>query len=169
VLLAHAVHHDEGGQAGLADVVPEVLRGDLETAVGLDREQDPLDHAQGSVDIAPEIVDAGGVDDVDLVPLDLGPGQAGRDGLLALDLFLEVVEDGTAVVDAAAPPHLLGHVEHGVGEAGLADAVGPDEGHVADLVHGVALQGSSSCRPRVGDAKSRRRDRRFHRRGMVIA
>ncbi len=144
VLLVHAVDHDEGGQRGLAQVVPEVLRGHLEAAVGLDDEQHALDHAQGRVDVAPEVVHARGVDDVDLRAPELGPGQAAADGLLAFDLLLQVVEDRGAVVDVSAPAHLARDVEHGVGEAGLADPVGCDQGHVADLVHRVGLQRSSS-------------------------
>jgi len=144
VLLVHPVDHQGGGQVRGADQVPEVLGGHLEAAVGFDHEQDALDHPQGGVDIAPEVIDARGVDDVDLVAVPLGPGQAGGDGLLALDLLFRVIEHRTAVVHVAAASDLFRHMEHRIGQAGLADTVWAHQGHVADLFHGEGLHGSSS-------------------------
>ena len=144
VLLVHPVDDDEGRQVRGAHEVPQVLRGDLETAVGLDDKHDAFDDPQGRVDVSPEIVHARRVDDVDLVALEFRPGHAGGDGLLALDFLLEEIEQGAAVVDAALAADLSGDVEHRIGQAGLADAVGADQGHVADFFHGIGLQRTSS-------------------------
>jgi len=96
------------------------------------------------MNIAAEVVDTRGVDDVHLVAVHIDPGHAGGDGLLLLDFLFEVVKDGAAVVDVAAATHFSCDVQHCIGQRGLAHSVRSDQGHIADLLHGVRLQRSSS-------------------------
>ena len=112
----------------------------LGAVVGVDDQEDAVDHAQGALDLAAEIGVAGGVDDVDrlVVPVDGGVLGLDRDALLPL----EVHGVHGALLDllvGAEDPALL---EQLVDQGGLPVVDVGDDGDVADvLVHGARPQG----------------------------
>ena len=65
-----------------------------------------------------------------LVPL--GVGEAGRERVLAGDLFFVEIGDRRALVDLAEPVHHAGVGEDGGGELGLAGSAVTDERDVSD-------------------------------------
>ena len=89
----------------------------------------------------------GRVDQVDLLLVPLGVGEAGRERVLAGDFFFVEVGDGRAVVDLAEPVDHAGVGEDGGGELRLArsgvtdERDVPDAGGVVDL-HRAAPSGS---------------------------
>ena len=94
----------------------------------------------------------------DYGPIDpyLHPAEGSADRFLLVDLLVEEIEHRRAVVYVSTPADLARHVQHRVGQSRLAGAVRADQGHVADLVHAKALQGSL---PRCGYRGGWRRNR----------
>src|SRR5690606_3271595 len=117
---------------------------------GVDEQHDPVDHRQGTLDLATEVGVAGGVDDVDRdrVPAVLGVvlhrrvlGED-RDALLTF----QVAGVHHALVDLVelVGGEGTGLLEHAVDDGGLAVVDVGDDGDVADVVtldgqsHGLA-------------------------------
>src|SRR5581483_2452508 len=79
-----------------------------------------------------EVAHAGRVDEVDLLLVPLGVGEAGRERVLAGDFFLVEVGDGGAFVDFAEAVHHAGIGEDGGGELRFSRTAVTDDGDVAD-------------------------------------
>ena len=120
-----------------------------------------------------EIAHARRVDQVDLLLVPLGVGEAGRQRVLPRDFLFVEIGDGRAVVDLAEAIDHAGIGEDGRGELCLAGAAVSDErdvsdaGGVVDLHNGVPLDGSlkgESYSPALGTPQARRRSRTQRRR-----
>jgi hypothetical protein len=81
----------------------------------------------------------GGVDDVDLVLLPLGVGQAGGEGMFAGDGFFVEIGHRRAVVDFPQPVDGAGREEHRGDQLGFSAAAVSHHGDVADACSIVDL------------------------------
>ncbi len=122
----HPRHAEAGGRP------PGILGLGLH-AVGRAHDDDgQVDVGQGGDHLAGEVGVAGGVDQVDLHPVDREGGQAGRDRQLARHLLGLEVHDGGALLHRPPPCDGPRRGQEGLGQRGLAGAMVPDEGDVAD-------------------------------------
>jgi len=127
----HFVDEQEPGQAVLVGGLPDLLGLELDAAHGIDDDEGRVSHAEAAARVHGEIGVAGGVQQVDPVPVPVDEGSRGADGDAAL-LFLGLpVHGGRAVVDAPQAVRLSGHEEHGFGDRRLPGAAVSDDRDIA--------------------------------------
>ena len=122
----HPRHAEPGGRP------PGVLGLGLHAVGRADHDDGQVDVGQGRDHLAGEVGVPGGVEEVDLDPVDRERGQAGRDGQLARHLLGLEVHDGAALLHRAPPCDGPGGGQERLGERGLAGSVVADEGDVSD-------------------------------------
>ena len=149
-LAVEAVHHDEARQLQLLGGRPHFLGLHHDAGHTVNHHHGSVGHVQGCSGIAQEVPDARSIDDVDLVCVPLGEGEAGRERVLAGDCFFVEVSDRRAVVNLAESVHHARVYEDGGSQLRLARAGVTDECDVAYGAGVVNLHGSLSPRPRVG-------------------
>ena len=102
--------------------------------LGVAHDDGALGGAQGAHSLTGEVEVAGGVHHVDLLALIHDGGKGQRDGDLALGLLGVVVAGGVAVGGLAQTVNTLGHVQHLLGQRGLAGAAVAQQGNIANVV-----------------------------------
>ena len=110
----------------------------LGPVVGIDDQQDAVDHPEGPLDLAAEVGVAGGVDDVDrlVLPVDGGVLGLDRDPLL----LFEVHRVHGPLLDLLVGAKDAALLEELVDQGGLPVVDVGDDGDVADvLVHGAEV------------------------------
>ena len=153
-LAVQLVDEHEAGEPELGGQLPGGLGLGLDALDGAHHEDHEVGHRAGGPDLAEEVGVARGVDDVELHVAHGARGQGQGDRQVALDLLGLEVAHGRAVLDL--PLALGGAVgeEEGLGQRGLARAVVPDQGHVADPGRRVARHPCTSLSRRCGDPPS---------------
>ncbi len=100
-LTIETAQDDEPRRVHFGRDAPDLLGRHLHSGDGVHDHERGVRHAQSGARIAEKVGHARGVDEVDLGAVPLDVGEAGGQGVLAGDLFLVVVGDRRAVVDAA--------------------------------------------------------------------
>ena len=100
-------------------------------AVGVDKQDNAIDHAQRALDFAAKIAVAGRVDDINFSVVEKQRGVFREDGDAALALKVVGVHD--ALDDGFVGAEDAGLLEHGVDEGGLAVVDVGNDGDVAKL------------------------------------
>ncbi len=150
----HAVEHHEPRQLKFGGCRPHLLGLDHDAGHGIHRDQRRVGHLQRGARIAQEVADPRRVDEVDLVLVPLGVGEAGRERVFAGDLFFVEVRHRRAVVDLAEAVDHPGIGEDGGDELRLPGSGVPDERGVPDGGGVVDLHGRIP--PRISASYSRR-------------
>ena len=114
-----AVDDDEAWQGELLGRGPDFFGLHHHAADRIDDDQRGVRDVKRGGGVGEEIPHPGRVDQVDLVFVPLGVGEAGRERVLAGDFFFVVVGDGRAIVDLAEAIHHAGIGEHRRCELGL--------------------------------------------------
>ena len=130
--LFHAVDEHHAGL--LAQHLPGTLHTNGQAILGVAHDDGALGGAQGAHSLTGEVEVAGGVHHVDLLALIHDGGKGQRDGDLALGLLGVVVAGGVAVGGLAQTVNTLGHVQHLLGQRGLAGAAVAQQGNIANVV-----------------------------------
>ena len=132
-LAIEPVEHDEPRQAELVGRLPRPSRSAPSTpATASTTTSGGVGDVQRRARVAEEVADARRVDQVDLLLVPLGVGEAGRQRVLAGDLLLVEIGDGRAVVDLAEAVDHAGVGENGRGELRFAGAAVSDERDIPD-------------------------------------
>ncbi len=138
-LAVHAGADDDARQGERIGEVPDLLGNHLDAGDGIDDDKGGIDGGHGQFGLMHEHVEAGRVDDVELVLAPLDGGERGGDGHLAGDLFFVVIGDGGAVIDASQARRGACGVKQGRNKRGFARVRVAYDGHVADVVTFVGL------------------------------
>ena len=147
------VDHQHDGQAGLEGLAQDEAGLGERALGGVDQEQDAVDHVQATLDLAPEVGVARGVDDVELHAFPAHGRVLGQDGDALLALEVARVHD--PVGELLVGPECAGLAEERVDQGRLAVVDVGHDGHVSDVVatrHGGANDRGPgrSLRPRCG-------------------
>ena len=145
------VDEEHAGQAPLGGQPPGRLGLDLDTLHRADHDHGQVGHVEGGLEVGDEVGVAGGVEEVDLVALELEGGEGQRQGDATLHLLRVEVGGGGAVLHPALAADGAGAEQQGLGQARLARSTVADEGDVADLgrreaLHGLLLLEGASLR-----------------------
>ena len=125
-LPVHLVDEGDAGHLELVGPLPDLLGLGLDPRDGGNDEYRTSEDPKTVAGVVEKVGVAGGIDDVQAVPLPLAVVKAGADGDPALDFLRLEVHIGSAVIH---PPEAVGHAgveEDGFGQGGLA---GPPVGH----------------------------------------
>ena len=129
---------EHAGHVGVLEVFPAALGADGDAVFRGAEDHAGLNGAQGAHHVARKIEKARAVEHVDLAAAEVDRRDAGRDRDLALDLFGIVIADGVAVGGLALTVDRTRHVQHALGERGLAAAAMAEQAHVTDILGFVA-------------------------------
>jgi hypothetical protein len=143
-----AVHHDQSRQFQLVGNRPDLLGLHHHAGDRVDDDQRAVGDVKRRLRIAQEVAHPRRVDEVDLLLVPLGIGQAGRQRVLADDFFFVVVGDGRSIVDLAEAIDHAGIGEDGGGELGLARSAVTDEGDIPNAGGVVDLHRRLSQMPK---------------------
>ena len=133
--------HDHPRQSQLLGRRPDLFGLHHHAGDGVDDDERGVGDLQRRARVAQEVADAGRVDQVDLVLVPFGVGEAGRQRVLAGDLLFVEIGDRRAVVDLAESVDHAGVGEDGRGELRLARSGVTDERDVSDAGGVVDLHG----------------------------
>ena len=112
-LAVEPVDHDQPRETELVARRPDLFGLDHRAGDAVDHHRDGIGHVQRGEGVGEEIAHARRVDQVDLVLVPFGIGEAGRQRMLPRDFLFVVIGDGGAVI------HLPEAVDHaGVVESG---------------------------------------------------
>ena len=129
---------EHAGHVGVLEVFPAALGADGDAVFRGAEDHAGLDGAQSAHHVTRKVEKARAVEHVDLAAAEVDRRDAGRDRDLALDLFGIVVTDGVAVGGLALTVDRTSHVQHALGERGLAAAAMAEQAHIADILGFVA-------------------------------
>ena len=154
-LAIHAVHDDEPRQLELVRSLPQLLGLHHHTRHAVDDDRCGVCDVERGASFAHEVAHSGRVDEIDLLLVPLGIGEAGRERVLAGDFFFVEVGCGRAVVNPAEPVHHARVGENGRGKLRLARTGVTNQRNVADGSGVVDLHGMPPARIIVTEARSR--------------
>ena len=126
------VDDDEARHRQLVGRRPDLFGLHHDAADGVDDDHRGVGDVQRRARVGEEIAHAGRVDQIDLLLVPFGVGDARRERVLARDLFFVEVGHRRAVVDLPEAIDHAGIAEDGGGELGFAGSAVPDEGDVSD-------------------------------------
>ena len=141
-LAVELVDQDRAGESCLHRELPRGFGLDLHAFDGGDDDQDGVDSADRTAEIADEISIAGRVEHVDLDVSPLHRREREGDADALADLLLVVVRDGVAVLDPSHTRERAGGEQHRFDQRGLAGASVADEEDVADVGRVVGVHRS---------------------------
>jgi hypothetical protein len=134
VLLVQLVDDHDSRLVGAVALLPGDLGADRQLGPGSNHHHRAFGRPQAAEDLAREIEEAGGVEDVDLEAVVLGEGHAEVDGDLSLVLFGFVVGGCGRLVRRAHSGDGAGSEQHRLGQSRLAVVRMAEQDHVPDLV-----------------------------------
>ena len=136
-----AVHDDETRHPELFGGHPDLLGLHHDAADRIDHDDRGVGDVQGGAGIGKEVAHARRIDEIDLLLVPFGVGDARRQRVLPRDLFFVEVGHGRAFVDLPEAIDHAGVGEDGRCELGLAGSAVPDEGDISDAGGVVDLHG----------------------------
>ncbi len=139
VVVFQVVDGEHHGRVVLEGVHPGDLGTHFHAVGGVDHDHGGVGHGKGGDHLADEIVETGGIDDVDLLAVELGMQHRGEDRVLALQLDGPVVGYSVLVIHASSPVDLATFEQHAFGQGGLAGFRSTDECDILDLVRLINL------------------------------
>ncbi len=111
---------------------PDGLALRLDPGDAVEHRDGAVEHPQRTLHLVGEVDVAGGVDQVDPVPVPVAAHRGGEDGDAAVAFLGVEVGDGRAVVDLAALVGGAGEVEHPFGDGGLAGVHVGEDAEITD-------------------------------------
>ncbi len=118
----------------LLDIFPVQLGAHLHPVLGVDQHHRRIGHPQGGDYLADKVVQAGGVDNVDLVVPPVGMEQGGVNRVAALMFDLVIIGDGVLVLHRAPAIGEPGLEDHGFGQGGFAGLDTAEQDDVFDVL-----------------------------------
>ncbi len=138
-LAIEAIDDDQARQPGLVGRLPCFLRLYLHARHGVDDHNRRIGDPQRRARVRQEVRHARCVDEVDFGLVPLGVGEAGRERVLARDLFVVVVGDRGAVVDFSEPVDRACVEQGGRCELSLSGCAVADQRHIPDVSRVIDL------------------------------
>src|SRR5579859_1746809 len=148
VVAVHTADHDDARQLEFFGISPNALGHYFDAMRAIGDDQHGLDRHQRGLRFVNEHVEARRIDEIDLGAAEFAETHAVADGHLARDLFLVVVGDGGAVVNAALLGRGARGVEHGAHKRRFATMRMAGYCKIADVLSGIYLHDALLSRVR---------------------